>query len=140
MSPSAIDDLPESLRVVGSVTAGWPRYAGFFVEPCRSYVVDLHTGLRLKGAFGDRKRFAPTWGYYGAGPHMLASAILVDYMKLGRAEPHGNLTHGFVLLIVSRLDLEKNWVLSGRQVADAIEEIMRLGIERISAQYRELAR
>jgi hypothetical protein len=99
--------------------------------------VKVRSGEKLKGSFIDRKHFNPTWGYCGNGPHQLARALLTDFLRLGNIGPDMILTRGFVLLVVSRLDQDKNWVLSGRQVFAAVQEITSFGIDQLNTQYRE---
>lgn len=53
------------------------------------------------------------WGYEGAGPKSLATAILTDY--LGQ-RPHYWLVDRFVRQIVAKLDVAKPWVIRGEEI------------------------
>lgn len=54
------------------------------------------------------------WGYDGAGPKKLATAILTDY--LGRS-PNYWIIDRFVRQIIAKLDVAKPWLIRGEEIA-----------------------
>lgn len=79
--------------------------------------LDLNASLRVVN-------HSPTgfcWGYNGSGPAQLALAILLDY--LGDRERALSLYQEFKSDVISGLDIDKDFVLTGQQVEDAITKI-----------------
>lgn len=77
----------------------------------------------------DLANHSPTgfcWGYGGSGPAQLALAILCDY--LGDDERAASLYMEFKWKVISRLPMDEDFVLTERQIEDAITAI---DIERI---------
>lgn len=68
----------------------------------------------------DLRKHSPdgfAWGYSGSGPAQLALAILCDF--LGDDEQAQRAYQHFKAEVVSRLEQNKPWELTGRQIAES---------------------
>lgn len=69
------------------------------------------------------------WGYGGSGPAQLALAILADH--LGNDEEALNLYQRFKWAVIANLP-KHHWVLTGRQIDQALQEIRNQEIEGVA--------
>ena len=72
----------------------------------------------------DLVNHSPTgfcWGYGGSGPAQLALAILADYLKDDRRAL--SLYMEFKFKVIARLPIDNDFVLTDREIENAITEI-----------------
>ena len=62
------------------------------------------------------------WGYNGSGPAQLALAILLDHLN-GDRERALALYQDFKFKVISRLPMDKDFVLTDEQIESAISQI-----------------
>jgi Family of unknown function (DUF6166) len=105
---------------------GVPTYTGLIVgdEDERSVTVQRDGRSYPLNPRFDCVNHSPTgfcWGYGGSGPAQLSFAILADY--LGDAEAARVLYQDFKSKVVAGLEMARDFVLTARQVEDAITKI-----------------
>jgi hypothetical protein len=88
-----------------------------------NHIVRRGGGKKLNPRF-DLANHSPTgfcWGYAGSGPAQLSLAILSDYLRDDQYAK--SLYMDFKFLIIAHLPMDEGFVLTDRQVEDAITAI-----------------
>jgi len=72
----------------------------------------------------DLRRHSPdgfAWGYGGSGPAQLSLALLADF--LGKDRRAVRLYQDFKFSVVARLPQRERWILTGEEIAAAVDRI-----------------